>query len=109
MASRQEVLWFQVVSALAQGSGGAGIEDAAAEWFHERYFPWITRPKTNDRAAGRRPQDVWDSMGPDFLGKFREIGQKAAGVAGMIQMRQLEQAAADVERTSDCPFCPDRA
>jgi hypothetical protein len=109
MASRQDVLWLQVVSALAQGSGGAGIEDAAADWFHERYFAWITKPKANARAGGRRPQDVWDSMGTDFLGKFREIGQQAAVGGGTIPMAQLMKAAQAVEQASDCPYCPDRA
>jgi hypothetical protein len=94
----------QVVYALAQGSGGAEIEDAASEWFHDHYYDWIDGKK----ATGDAPQDVWQNYGKDFLGRFREIGRRAANGGGIIQQATLESMSLAVERESPCPYCPDK-
>lgn len=106
MANRKDVLLIQIVSAFAEGCGGAEIEDDAADWFHTRYYGWIDTPKTNPEAAGRRPQDVWGSVGKDFLQRFREIGQKAAGGGGSVTAQALQDSALAIEQTNECPWCP---
>jgi hypothetical protein len=104
----KQSLMVQVVFALAQGSGGAEIEDDAAEWFHARYYPWIDRPKTNPQAGGRRPLDVWGSEGKAFLQRFREIGQGAASGGGPVTMKTLQDSALAIEKPLECPYCPDK-
>lgn len=106
MSSKKDTLMTQVIFALAQGCGGAQIEDAACERFHERYYPWIDKKKTNPRAHGRSPQDVWDSEGPAFLGHFRDIGQRAAATdGGTIKAETLMASADAVEQPLECPWC----
>lgn len=81
------------------------IEDDAAEWFHDRYYEWIDKPKTNPMAAGRRPQDVWGSEGKAFLQRFREIGQQATGGGDSVKLETLQKSALTVEQDNDCPWC----
>ena len=104
MATRKDVLLIQIVSAFAQGCGGALIEDDAAEWFHDRYYEWIDKPKTSSKAAGRTPQDVWDSEGKGFLSCFTEIGKRATN-GGSIKLDALQKSALAVEKENDCPWC----
>jgi hypothetical protein len=101
MAS-QNALMMQAVVAFAQGCGGVQIEDAAYEWFQERYYPWIGTAK----ATGKTPQDVWDEFGKDFLDRFRLIGKRAAASGGTVQADTLETSALSVEEESTCPYCP---
>lgn len=107
MASRKDVLLIQVVSAFAQGCGGAGIDDDAADWFHTHYYEWIDAVKGS---TGDSPLDVWAGQGKGFLDKFREIGDRAATASGgnSIGSATLQDSAAFVERGSDCPYCPDK-
>src|SRR5690242_17051290 len=96
-------LMFHAITAFVRGSGGADIKDDAADWFHDRYFKWIDTPKAN----GKTPQEVWADQGKDFLGKFHQIGQQAAA-GGTVTAQSLSEAAAAVEKLSECPYCPDK-
>jgi len=109
MPSKKEHLMVQAVFALSQGCGGADIDSAACKWFHERYFGWIDKPKTNLKAKGRAPQDVWTRHGKDFLERFRRIGRGAAAKGKPIGVKALRESALAVEQQSDCPWCPDKA
>jgi hypothetical protein len=102
----QNALMMQAVVAFAQGCGGAQIDDAAYEWFHGRYFPWITTRK----AVGSTPQEVWDQHGRDFLDRFKLIGEKAAAGAGggTVTQDTLSTSALSVEQQFECPWCPDQ-
>jgi hypothetical protein len=108
MATRKDVLLVQIVSALAEGSAGAEMEDDAANWFHDRYYEWIDKPKTSAETGGRRPQDVWGSVGRDFLQRFREIGQLAASDGSPITLQAMEKSAMTIERQNECPWCADK-
>jgi len=108
MATRKDVLLIQIVSAFAEGSGGAEMEDDAAVWFHDRYYEWIDKPKTSAEAAGRRPQDVWGLAGRGFLQRFREIGQLAVGDGSPITLQAMEKSAMTIERQNECPWCADK-
>jgi hypothetical protein len=101
----KESLMVQAVFALAQGCGTAEIEDAASEWFHERYSGWLGTRKDHPEAKGT-PEEVWAEHGKAFLGRFKLIGQRAAAQGSPIQADTLESAALSVERDSDCPYCP---
>jgi hypothetical protein len=103
MASQQALI-MQAVVAFAQGCGGAKIEDAAYDWFHERYFPWIGTRK----AVGTAPQEVWNERGRDFLAQFRLIGERAAAGGGTVTQDTLKANAYGVEQQSECPWCPDK-
>lgn len=107
MTDRKDVLMTRITSAFAQGCGTAEVSDEAAAWFHGRYYDWIHKKKTNPEARGTSPQDVWDSHGKAFLGKFREIGQQSV-TGGTVQADVLQKAALAVERASECPWCPDK-
>lgn len=102
MPSKKEALMVQAVFAFAQGCGGVGIDDTASQWFYDRYFPWIDKKK----ATGKTPQEVWDTFGKDFMGRFQEIGKKAASGGTTIDQTTLEKSALTVEQDSDCPYCP---
>jgi hypothetical protein len=104
MADRKDVLLVQIVHAFTQGLNGAEISDEVAGWFHGRYAGWIDKPATNPEAKGTSPLDVWDVQGKNFLAKFREIGQAASG--GSMTAATLQGVAEDIERASDCPWCP---
>ena len=104
MAS-QNALMMQAVVAFAQGCKGVPVEDAAYEWFHGRYFPWIGTRK----AVGTTPQEVWDLHGRAFLDKFKLIGEQAAAGGGTVTQDTLSTNALSVEKDSECPWCPDRA
>jgi hypothetical protein len=106
MPSKKDTLMTQAIFALAQGCGGAQMEDAACEWFYERYYPWIDKKKTNPKAAGKSPQDVWDKEGPAFLDHFKEIGRRAASGGGTIQAETLSKSATSLESELECPWCP---
>jgi hypothetical protein len=108
MATRKDVLLVQIVSAFVKGSGGKEMEDDAADWFHTRYYEWIDKPKTNSKAAGRTPQDVWASEGGGFLKCFQEIGKLAAAGGSPIPQKQMEESAMTVERQNECPWCADK-
>jgi len=97
----KDALMVQAVFAFAQGCGPAQINAEASEWFRQRYHPWIDTKKAN----GKTPQDVWDTEGAGFLGKFKEIGRRAA-IGGTVQQAALATAAQAVESESECPFCP---
>jgi hypothetical protein len=103
MPSKKESLMVQAVFAFAQGCGSVGIDDAASEWFHDRYFPWIDHKK---KSTGKSPQDVWAIHGKDFVGKFQAIGKMAASGGKTIDQTTLEKSATSVEQDSDCPYCP---
>lgn len=105
MPNKKESLMVQVVFAFAQGCGAAEIDDAASEWFHERYFGWLDTRKDHSKAKGT-PQEVWNEHGKSFLGRFKLIGQRAAAQGGPIQASTLKAAALGVEQESDCPYCP---
>jgi hypothetical protein len=96
----KDALLIQVVFAFAQGCAGARIDDDACEWFRQNYHPWIDRRKAN----GKTPQEVWDTEGTGFLGKFKEIGRQAVK-GGAVAKETLMTAATAVENNSDCPFC----
>jgi hypothetical protein len=104
----KNALIVQTIRAFVQGCGSAEIDDAACDWFFERYYPWIDEKKTNPRANGTSPQDVWDQQGTDFLGRFRQIGANAAAKGSPIQAQTLTDEALAVEQSSesDCPWCP---
>jgi len=108
MPSKKESLMVQAVFALAQGSRGVEIDAAACKWFHERYFDWIDKPKTNPKAKGKAPQDVWTKQ--DFLGRFKLIGKGASSKVAKgskIGVKALRESALAVEQQSACPWCPD--
>jgi hypothetical protein len=108
MAIRKDVLMTQVVSAFAKGCDGTEIGDDAANWFHDRYYDWITTPKENPDAQGRTPQEVWAEHGRTFMDKFLEIGRRAAA-SGPVTEASLTTAATSVETESECPYCPLKA
>jgi hypothetical protein len=103
MPQNKDALLVQAVYAFAQGCGGAKIDADAAEWFRQRYHPWIDTKKAN----GKTPQDVWDTDGAGFLGKFKEIGSQAAK-GGVVTKAALTDAALAVEGPAPCPYCPDK-
>ncbi|HSS75656.1 MAG TPA: hypothetical protein VLV54_02830 [Thermoanaerobaculia bacterium] len=100
----KDALLVQAVSAFAQGCGDVRIDAATSEGFRRRYHSWIDTKKAN----GQTPQEVWDTWGPGFLDKFKEIGRRAAE-GGVVSAETLTAAAIAVERESECPFCPDKA
>jgi hypothetical protein len=104
---RKDALMVQAVFAFAQGCGGTPIDDAAAAWFHKRYYRWIDGPPKKPEAKGKSPQDVWETDGPGFLASFKEIGRKAASGGGTISQTTLESEARAVETIAPCPYCPD--
>ena len=104
MSNKTEALLVQVVFAFAQGCGAAQIEEDAAQAFHARYHPWLSKKKQ----GGMSPEDVWDQQGKGFLGRFKEIGRQAVK-DGAVSMASLQSAVKSVETTSECPFCPDNA
>jgi len=100
----KDALMVQAVFGFAQGCGGAEISEEASAWFHQRYYGWLDRPKGD----GRSPQDVWATEGRGFIGRFKEIGRRAASSgSGVVEQPALETSALSVERESDCPWCPD--
>ena len=101
----QNALIMQAVVAFAQGCRGVPIDEGAYEWFHARYFPWITTRK----AVGTTPQEVWDQHGKAFLDKFQLMGAQAAAGGGTVTQDTLSTSALSVEQQSECPWCPDRA
>jgi len=105
---KKNALIVQAILAFAQGCGGAEIDPDAWDWFFERYYPWIDKKKTNPRANGTSPQEVWDEHGKDFLGRFQLIGERAKAKGSPIQAKTLEGEALAVEKASesDCPWCP---
>lgn len=103
MPSKKEALMVQAVFAFAQGCGSVGIDDTASQWFHDRYFSWIDKKKEK---PGKSPQEVWDTYGKDFAGKFQEIGKRAASGGKTIDKDTLAKSATSVEQESDCPYCP---
>lgn len=105
MATRKDVLMTHVVSALARGCGTTEVSDDAASWFYDRYYRWLDTPKTNPRAGGRTPEEVWEENKADFLGRFQQIGEKAAA-DGPIGQTAMSDSALAVENSSDCPWCP---
>jgi hypothetical protein len=106
MPTRKDALMMQIMLAFAQGCDGMDLEEDAGAWFHGRYYDWIERPSA--KAGGTSPLDVWGERGQDFRGRFRKIGELAAGASsGTIQADTLEKSALTVEGGSDCPWCPD--
>jgi hypothetical protein len=103
---KKNALIMEVILAFAAGCGGAAVDHDACEWFFERYYPWIDKPSKNPKAGGKSPQEVWGTEGPGFLGKFKEIGKRAASGGGTINSATLSTAALKVEQESDCPYCP---
>jgi len=104
--TRKDMVLLQIMHAFSQGCGGADLEDAAAEWFHQHYYDWIDTPRKDPRAAGQSLQDAWDTEAKGLLAKFREIGQKAAATGATVTSDALLQSATEVEGGSDCPWCP---
>jgi hypothetical protein len=101
MSNTKEALMVQAVFALSQGCGDSEISQDACEWFVEHYHPWVDTPKQN----GQTPQQVWETEGRAFLGKFKEIGRLACD-GSVVSQESLSKAADTVERASECPFCP---
>ena len=106
MATRKDVLLLQIFHAFSQGCGGADLEDAAAEWFHQHYYDWIDTPRKDPRAGGKSPLDAWDDASKDVLFRLRQIGEQAASGGGTVTGDALQKSAADVEGVCDCPWCP---
>jgi hypothetical protein len=104
MASKKDKYLVQSILAFARGCGTAQVDDDACGWFHDRYDSWVTKKKK----VGTSPEDVWAKEGKNFLGKFEEIGKKAAAAAGggTITEATLTSTATTVETDSDCPWCP---
>ncbi|SRR6266852_3053469 len=98
-----DALLVQAVFAFAQGCGDARIDADASEGFRQRYHSWIDRR----RAVGKTPHEAWDTEGAGFLGKFKEIGRRAA-TGGVVSAQSLTVAAQAVENESTCPYCPDK-
>ncbi|MEA2603977.1 MAG: hypothetical protein QOF89_4969 [Acidobacteriota bacterium] len=103
MPNKKEGLMVQAVFAFAQGCGDAQIDEDAGEWFYQEYYPWIDKKKKD----GESPQDVWAVQGKSFLGKFKEIGRRAAQ-GGAVKKQALIDASRAVQQESECPFCPDK-
>lgn len=101
MAENKDVFMMQAFRAFSQGCGNVELDDQACAWFHDRYYPWITRKK----AVGTSPEEVWGREGATFLAKLREIGQRAVA-AGPLSQESLTKTADTVESESDCPWCP---
>lgn len=106
----KNALMVQMAIALGQGCGSAKVSDEACSWFHKQYYDWIDTPKTNEKAGGKKPIDVWDKEGESFFGHFREMGKRAAGESGSepVSAKTLETHALAVERENDCPWCPSK-
>jgi hypothetical protein len=100
----KDALLVQIVFAFSQGCGNARIDADASESFHQRYHSWIDTKK----AVGKNPQEVWDTEGTGFLGRFKEIGRRAVN-GGVVTKDALMAAAKAVEAESECPFCPDKS
>ncbi len=103
---RKDALMTQAIFAFAQGCGSVHISEEACAWFHSRYYPWIDKPKENEKVKGT-PQEVWDTEGKGFLAHFKEIGKKAASGGGPISKDTLSKEARAIEQTAPCPYCPD--
>jgi hypothetical protein len=108
MTTRKDVLLLQIMHAFSQGCGGADIEDAATEWFHQHYYDWIDTPRKDPRAAGHSLMTGWGTAGKDVLAKIQEIGRKAASASagGPVTSDAVQKSAAEVEGGADCPWCP---
>jgi hypothetical protein len=108
MTTRKDVLLLQIMHAFSQGCGGADLEDAAAEWFHQHYYDWIDRPRKDPKAGGQSPMTGWAAASKDVAAKIQEIGRQAAAASGggPVTIAALQKSAADVEGGSDCPWCP---
>ncbi|HEV8578154.1 MAG TPA: hypothetical protein VGX68_03645 [Thermoanaerobaculia bacterium] len=104
--NKQEHLLVQAVYAFAQGCGAAKIDDAASQWFHERYSKWLGKKKDHPKVEGT-PHQVWKKHGTEFLGRFHLMGQRAAAKGSPIMEENLKEAARTVEMESACPYCPD--
>lgn len=99
----KEALMMKAILAFAQGCGGAEVSEEACQWFHDRYSPWIG---TTHKIGGRKPMEVWDEEGNNFLDEFRKIGERVAARGGVIDAAALEEIALDVEEKAPCPYCP---
>jgi hypothetical protein len=107
--TNKNALMVKTTFALSQGCGGAEITEEAADWFHERYYEWIDKPKKDPRTKGQSPQEAWEQEGKKFLDHFRQIGENAASASpGSIDAKTLARVAASYEQSLDCPWCPDR-
>jgi hypothetical protein len=108
MTTRKDVLLLQIMHAFSQGCGGADLEDAAAEWFHQHYYDWIATPRKDPKAGGQSPMTGWGTAAKDVVAKIQEIGRRAASASGggPVTRAALQKSAADVEGGSDCPWCP---
>lgn len=100
----KEALMMKAILAFAQGCGGAEVSEEACQWFYGRYSTWIGSLHKVENVI---PMDIWDQHGKDFIGKFKEIGQRVAALqSGVIELEALKGSALDVERESTCPYCP---
>lgn len=101
----EEAIFVQAVFAVARGAGGMRIAEDAAGWLHDRYAPWLT---ARQPGLAESPVEIWPSHGRGFLSRFREIGQRAAGVspAGTLTLDALRESAWSVEGEAPCPYCP---
>jgi hypothetical protein len=108
--NKKNALMVEAVVAFAQGCGGAEISQDACAWFSQEYYGWIDKQKSNEKATGRSPQDVWDTEGKNFAGRFQEIGKRAAAASGggTIKAETLKEEAKKLYQELDCPWCPDR-
>lgn len=105
MAEEKEALWGQVLLAVGRGAGETRLSNDAVAWLHDRYFPWLDTPSDE----GPTPAEVWKDQGEVFLGRFIEIGRRiAAGQPPGAEAGpdKASAAAAGVESTSECPYCP---
>jgi hypothetical protein len=106
MAFTQDQLIHLISIAFGQGAGAtAGISPEGAEALRYRYSDWLVSVKAGNTQT---PLEVWDERGADFLSRVRKIGQIAVSLAngGQVGEAEVSKAAAAVEQTSDCPFCP---
>ena len=99
----------QVMSAIASGTGGTALSQGARQWLLVRYTKWLgTR---GIRGNDQTPEEAWSQYESGFIGKFTEIGQRAAELSGgdEIDENTVETAARTVETEtsalSPCPFC----
>lgn len=105
MAEQKETVWGQVLQAIHQGAGETTLSTDAMTWLYDRYYPWLDEKSEK----GDTPLEAWDEQGEKLLSRFTEIGQQIAASqppGSEAGTDTVSAAAAGVEGTHDCPYCP---